>query len=136
MDCYCLLADQQTEVNFLCFYCSLLKLTLKLPVTVFVFLSCPSSQIRGVPLWRISSSQLCAVLCSRWSVDAERPAGGHAGQCGNRPSEARADWFLPAPGRQRPAGGQRGAGPVDGHGTVATAVSCPGGLRDVVSGCI
>lgn len=66
------------------------------------------------------------MLRSRRSVDAERPAGGHAGYCGNGPSKARADWFLPAAGGQRPAGSQRGSGPVDGHSAVATAVSCPG----------
>lgn len=63
------------------------------------------------------------MLRSRRSVDAERPAGGHAGYCGNGPSKARADWFLPAAGGQRPAGSQRGSGPVDGHGAIATAVS-------------
>lgn len=84
------------------------------------------SQICGVPLWRVSCSQLRAVLRSRRSVDAECSAGGHAGYCGDRPSKARADWFLPAACGQRPAGSQRGTGPVDGHSAIATAVSCPG----------
>lgn len=88
-------------------------------VSAFIVLSCPPSQIRSVPLWRVSSRQLSAVLRSRRSVDAERTAGGHAGHRGNGPSKARANRFLPAAGGQRPAGSQRGAGPVDGHGAVA-----------------
>lgn len=86
----------------------------------------PLFQICGISLWGISSSKFCAVLCSRRSVDAECSAGGHVGYCGYRPSEAWADWFLPAAGRQRPAGSQRGTGPVDGHSTVAAAVSHSG----------
>lgn len=87
------------------------------------------------------------MLRARRSVDAERPAGGHAGNRGNGPSKARADRFLPAACGQRPAGSQRGTGPVDGHGAVATAVSFPGktknqmnksprGPRVVLSGCV
>lgn len=55
-------------------------------------------------------------------MDAERLAGGHAGCRSNRSSEARANWFLPLAGRQRPVSSQRGTGAVDGHSTVATAV--------------
>lgn len=84
----------------------------------FVVLS-PVVQICGVPIRRVSRSQLRAVLRPRRPVDAERSAGGHAGFCGNGPSKARADWFLPAAGGQRPAGSQCGAGLVDGHGAVA-----------------
>lgn len=85
---------------------------------VIVF-SPPDSQVCGVSLWCISRGQLGAVLCSRRSVDAECSAGGYAGYRGHRPTKARADWFLPAAGGQRPACSQRGAGPVDGHGAVA-----------------
>ena len=56
-------------------------------------------------------------------MDAQRPAGGHAGLCGNGPPAARADWLLPAAGRQRVAGSQRGAGPVDGHRPVVRSKS-------------
>jgi len=93
-------------------------------IIVCIVLSSPAPQICGVPLRCISGSQLRALLRSGRSVDAERSAGGHAGYCGNRPSEARANWFLPVAGRQRPAGSQRGAGPVDGHSAVAAAVNC------------
>lgn len=88
-------------------------------------LSCLSTQIRGLPLWCISSCQLGALLCPGRSVDAERLAGGHAGYRSSRSSEARANWFLPLAGRQRPVSSQRGTGPVDGHSPVATAVSLP-----------
>lgn len=54
-------------------------------------------------------------------MDAERPAGGHAGYRGDGPAEARADWVLPPAGGQRPAGSQRGARPVDGDGAVEAA---------------
>lgn len=46
------------------------------------------SQIRGFPLRCISRRQLRAVLRSGRSVDAQRPAGGHAGYRGNGPAEA------------------------------------------------
>lgn len=53
-------------------------------------------------------------------MDAERPAGGHAGYRGNGPPEAGADRILPPVSRQRPAGRQRGTRPVDGDGAVAS----------------
>lgn len=93
-------------------------------IIVSIILSSPVSQICGVSLRGISSGQLCAVLCSRWSVDAECSPGGHVGYCGYRPPKAWADWLLPASGRQHPAGSQRGIGLVDGHSAVATAVNC------------
>lgn len=86
-----------------------------------VFFNLPISQICGFPLRGVSSSKLGAVLRSGRSVDAERLPGGHAGHRGNGPSEARADRLLRAAGGQRPAGSQCGSGPVDGHGSVATA---------------
>lgn len=86
-------------------------------MTVFG-LSRRSSQIRGVPLGRLSRGQLCALLRSGRPVDAERAAGGHAGHRGDRPSEARAGGLLPAAGGQRAPGSKRGAGPVDGDGAV------------------
>lgn len=76
-------------------------------------------------------------------MDAERLAGGHPGHRGNGPSKTRADRFLPAAGGQRPAGGQRGARPVDGVGAIAEGGAnwkknrkdkTPCGLTDVVSG--
>lgn len=85
-----------------------------------VFSLTPAPQIRGLPLWRLGGGELGAVLRPRRSVDAERPVGGHAGSRGDGAPEARADRLLPAVGGQRPAGRQRGSGPVDGHGSVAT----------------
>lgn len=99
----------------------------------------PASQIRGLPLWRLSGGELGAVLRPGRSVDAERPVGGHAGSRGDGPSEARADRLLPPVSGQRPAGSQRGSGPVDGHGSVATSAGTqprPRGPRPVLSGCV
>lgn len=132
---------QSLKLNLRCFH-----------QTVCVWISCilfnpPASQICGVPLRCFSGSELSTVLRSRRSVDAERLTGGHAGYCGNGPPKARADRFLPAVGWKRPTGGQRGSGPVDGHGTVATSAqtkkknhmnetSPPCGLWALLSGCV
>lgn len=78
------------------------------------------SQICGVPLRCSGRGQLGAVLRSGRPVDTERLPGSHSGYGGHRPSEARADWLLLAAGRQRSAGSQCGAGPLDGHRQVAT----------------
>lgn len=65
----------------------------------------PPPQVPRLPLRRVSRGELRPVFRSGRSVDDERSAGGHAGFRGHRSAEARADWFLPAAGGQRPAGG-------------------------------
>lgn len=81
------------------------------------------SQIRGLPLRCVSGGELGAVLRPRRPVDDERLIGGHAGSRGDGPAEARAGGLLPAVRGQRPAGSQRGSGPVDGHGSLATSAA-------------
>lgn len=98
-------------------------------------LSCPASQIRGVPLWCVSGCQLGALLCSGRSVDAERAAGGRAGDRGYRSSEARVNRLLPAAGRERPVSGQRGTRPVDGHGAVEAAARSTSKREELGAGC-